>query len=343
MPAYENNRNYRIIDTKPYLNGITRKKTSGMRNTLIVGWNREALALCEKIIEYPALGYNVRGFITLKEKVEDVSYIEVPLLGGMKSLLSWVQLYGIDEILIAIEPEEQVSLHYIIDVCKRNNLKFKIVSDVYDTVYGNVIHDVYKELFTPKEFGLRRLIDFIGGVILLILFLPLFIIIALAIKLETKGPVFYSQVRVGKDNKQFRIYKFRSMVKDAEKKSGPVWAQRSDPRVTKIGHLMRATRIDELPQLINILKGDMSFVGPRPERPFFIESFKEQIPLYENRLKVKPGITGWAQVKWRYDETIEDVKEKLNYDLYYINNHSLWLDLKIFLLTIPTVVLQKGY
>jgi exopolysaccharide biosynthesis polyprenyl glycosylphosphotransferase len=232
---------------------------------------------------------------------------------------------------------------YIIDVCKRNNLNFKIVSDVYDTVYGNVIQDVYKDLFAPKEFGLRSLIDFIGAVILLILFLPIFMIIALAIKLETKGPVFYSQVRVGKDNEHFRIYKFRSMIQDAEKKSGPVWAQKHDPRVTKMGHLMRATRLDELPQLINILKGDMSFVGPRPERPFFIESFKEQIPLYENRLKVKPGVTGWAQVKWRYDQTIDDVKEKLKYDLYYINNHTIWLDLKIFFLTITTVILQKGY
>ncbi len=343
MPAYENNRNYSIIKMNQYLNELTLRKTPGMRNTLIIGWNREALALCDKIMDYPALGYNIRGFITLKEKVENVSYGEVPLLGGMKSLLSWVQMYSINEILIAIEPEEQVSLKYIIDVCNRNNLNFKIVSDVYDTVYGNVIQDVYKDLFTPKEFGLRSLIDFIGAVVLLILFLPILMIIALAIKLETKGPVFYSQVRVGKDNEHFRIYKFRSMIQDAEKKSGPVWAQRHDPRVTKMGHLMRATRLDELPQLINILKGDMSFVGPRPERPFFIESFKEQIPLYENRLIVKPGVTGWAQVKWRYDQTIDDVKEKLKYDLYYINNHTIWLDLKIFFLTITTVILQKGY
>ena len=171
---------------------------------------------------------------------------------------------------------------------------------------------------------------------------PIFIIIALAIKLESKGSIFYSQIRVGKDGKQFRIYKFRSMVQDAEKSSGPIWAQKADPRVTKIGRFMRITRIDELPQLLNILKGDMSLIGPRPERPFFVESFKEQIPLYENRLKIKPGVTGWAQVKWRYDESLEDVKQKLSYDLYYVDNYSVWLDLRIFLLTFLTVLLHKG-
>ena len=133
------------------------------------------------------------------------------------------------------------------------------------------------------------------------------------------------------------------MVQDAETKSGPVWAQKSDPRITKIGAFMRATRIDELPQLMNILKGDMSFIGPRPERPFFVESFKEQIPLYERRLEIKPGVTGWAQVKWRYDESIEDVKEKLKYDLFYVDNNNSWkLNIKIMFLTVGTVLMQKG-
>ena len=132
------------------------------------------------------------------------------------------------------------------------------------------------------------------------------------------------------------------MVQDAEQKSGPVWAQKNDSRITSVGNFLRKTRIDELPQLLNIFKGDMSFIGPRPERPFFVESFKQQIPFYFNRLRYKPGVTGWAQVKWGYDETIEDVKEKLKFDLYYINNRTIQLDIKIMFLTVSTVLLGRG-
>ena len=230
----------------------------------------------------------------------------------------------------------------IIDICKQIGISYTIVSDMYDTVFGNVIHEVYDDLFSRKEVGLRRFLDFLGAVFLMLVLLPLFSVIAIAIKLESKGSVFYSQIRVGIDGREFRIFKFRSMFQDAEKNSGPIWAQKDDPRITSVGRFMRLTRIDELPQLMNILKGDMSFIGPRPERPFFVDSFKQQIPLYQNRLKTKPGVTGWAQVKWRYDESLEDVREKLNFDLYYINNHTLWLDIKIFFLTLKTILLQKG-
>jgi exopolysaccharide biosynthesis polyprenyl glycosylphosphotransferase len=315
---------------------------TGMRNVLIVGWNRGALDLYDKIKEYPALGYTIKGFISVSEQVDEAEYREVPLLGSLISMVSWVEFYRIEEILIAIEPEQQEKLPYIIDACKNTGVSYRIVPDVYDTIYGNTIQDVYRDLFSRGEYDLRRFIDFTGAFILMILFLPLFLLVALAIKLESRGSVLYSQIRVGKDEKPFRIFKFRSMVQDAEKKSGPVWAQKRDPRITKMGRIMRATRLDELPQLMNILKGDMSFIGPRPERPFFVDTFKQQIPLYTGRLSCKPGVTGWAQVRWRYDESLEDVKEKLKYDLYYVNNHSFWLDLKIFFLTISTVITVKG-
>ncbi len=335
-------RDLRTINDNSDVNISAGRKRTGMRNTLIIGWNREALNLYDKIRTYTALGYNVKGFITLSDKFEEAQYQDTPLLGGLISLVSWVQFYNIEEILIAIEPEQHKILPFIIDACKNTRVNYRIVSDVYDTVYGDSIHEIYKDLFAPKEFGFRRIIDLAGALVLMLLLFPFFIIVALAIKLESSGSIFYSQIRMGKDGKTFRIFKFRSMVQDAEKKSGPVWAQKKDPRITRVGHFMRTTRIDELPQLMNILKGDMSFIGPRPERPFFIDSFKQQIPLYQKRLECKPGVTGWAQVKWRYDESIEDVKEKLKYDLYYINNHSLWLDIKIAFLTVSTVFSQKG-
>ena len=328
------------------INGIKKtglRKSQYVKNVLIIGWNRESQSLCDKMKEYPALGYHPKGFITVREVYQEARYKDVPLLGNLSSLEAWIKFLQIDEVLIAVEPNLAGTVNEVINICRRSAITYRIVTDVYDTIYGNAIHEVYHDLFAKeREFGLRRTIDFIGAIFFLLIFIPIFIITAIAIKIESRGPIFYSQIRLGKNGRAFRIYKFRSMVADAEKNSGPVWAQKNDPRITYVGRLMRATRVDELPQLMNILKGDMSFIGPRPERPFFVESFREQIPLYEKRLAVKPGVTGWAQVKWRYDETIEDVKEKLKYDLYYIENHSLLLDIKIFFLTFLTVMLQKG-
>jgi len=167
--------------------------------------------------------------------------------------------------------------------------------------------------------------------------------VAIAIKLDSAGPVFYLQERVGKDEKLFRVIKFRSMHEGAEKSSGPVWANKEDPRVTRIGRIMRRWRIDEVPQFINVLDGDMSLIGPRPERPYFVEQLSREIPLYKRRLKVRPGITGWAQVKHKYDENVEDVRKKVEYDLYYIENMSLRMDFKIFLNTIAVVLMGKGH
>jgi exopolysaccharide biosynthesis polyprenyl glycosylphosphotransferase len=185
---------------------------------------------------------------------------------------------------------------------------------------------------------IKRFFDIILSLIGLILAMPIILITAIAIKLESEGPVFFLQERTGLNGKTFKIIKLRSMRVDAEK-NGPQWAQKNDSRVTKVGKFIRKTRIDELPQLINVLKGDMSILGPRPERPVFVKQFSKEIPGFEKRLLVKPGLTGWAQVNGGYDITPE---EKLKYDLHYINNMSLLLDLKIILKTIKVVLTGEG-
>ena len=184
---------------------------------------------------------------------------------------------------------------------------------------------------------LKRTFDIVGSFVTLILCAPLMGALALLVKLTSEGPALYAQERVGENGRLFTIYKFRSMTADAEHSTGPVWAKKGDARVTFVGGILRRTHLDELPQLYNVLIGDMSLIGPRPERPFFVEKLKAEIPGYEDRLKVKPGITGLAQVRHKADETLADVRKKIAYDLLYVRRFCLWLDLRIAAQTIPAI------
>lgn len=188
----------------------------------------------------------------------------------------------------------------------------------------------------------KRATDLTAALTMLILFSPLILVTAILIKIDSEGPVLFSQERVGKNKKPYMLYKFRSMVQDAEAQTGPVWASDDDDRITRVGSVMRKWRIDEIPQLWNVLKGDMSFVGPRPEREFFVNKLEEMIPFYGERFSVKPGVTGWAQVCYRYGASVEDAVEKVNYDLFYIKNMSVFMDLMIILRTIKIVLFGKG-
>jgi exopolysaccharide biosynthesis polyprenyl glycosylphosphotransferase len=183
---------------------------------------------------------------------------------------------------------------------------------------------------------------FIFAVVLLVLTSPLMLLVALAVRLTSPGPILLRQKRVGRGDKIFTVYKFRSMYADAEARTGAVWATRNDPRITPMGRIIRRVRLDELPQLFNVLKGEMAIAGPRPERPEFVKTLSETIPYYRQRHCVKPGITGWAQINYKYGDTIEDTIAKLEYDLYYIKNMSMWLDAYIFFHTVKTMLLTRG-
>uniref|UniRef100_A0A7C4TAK0 Sugar transferase n=1 Tax=candidate division WOR-3 bacterium TaxID=2052148 RepID=A0A7C4TAK0_UNCW3 len=254
-------------------------------------------------------------------------------------------------ILIESNGQNQEAILKLITQFAETNQKIFITPKLYPLVYQefliNKIPDspflqiIFHPLSNWDRF-LKRLTDVFLSTILLLVLSPIMILIALLIKIESRGPIIYKQKRVGLRGKIFYLYKFRSMIQDAEKYTGPVWAKKNDKRITRLGRILRPFRLDELPQLFNVLVGDMSFVGPRPERPHFVAKFINTIPFYRLRHIVHPGITGLAQVKYSYDRNIEDVKKKLTFDLEYINNISLKLDLKIFLKTILTVLKREG-
>ncbi|WP_369019438.1 sugar transferase [Thermatribacter velox] len=258
-----------------------------------------------------------------------------------------VQDLSVDRFLLILEPEERSRVTAFLE---EEGIEYDLRGALYffEERHGQVklvladLVDYPKMLEENPYLPFKEAFDRIISCILLLLLSPLFAVLALLIRLDSPGPVFYRQVRVGKDGKIFTLCKFRTMVPDAERETGAVLAQKNDPRITRIGRILRKTRLDELPQLWNVLRGEMSLIGPRPERPEFVEQWKKLIPHYETRLLVKPGITGWAQVCGRYDEGPETVWEKLEYDLYYLRNLSPSLDLEILARTILVVLFGKG-
>ena len=329
-------------------NYLIRKKI-GLRKAIIIGYNKTGKKIVRESNKGRLFGIDIVGFVD--NDVENIPYQEIPIVSDEKGLSNFIKENNIREVLIATEATNYEHINDIILKAKDNQVNFKIIPSLNNIISGHVrtseifgypLIELFPELLTPIQGILKRLIDVFVSLIILLITIPIMIISAIIIKFETPGEIIYKQKRVGKDFKEFTVYKFRSMGKDAEAKTGAVWASQNDPRITKFGGFMRKTRIDELPQLLNVLLGNMSFVGPRPERKVFVDQFVKEIPFYYKRFHVKPGLTGWAQVKHKYDESFDDVKEKLRFDLFYIENMSIQLDLVIIMNTISVVLMRKG-
>ena len=325
----------------------------GLHRALIIGTGKNAVSAFDDLNRNRSLGMQVVGFVHVPNgKSNDQIYVDHDdIMGSLKDINKLLQDLEIQDLIVALEPEKREDLIKVLSKVNNPDVTLKLLPDFYQLVsglnktnqiFGLPLIEISPDLMPFWEKLVKRLLDILISVTVLVVMLPLLIIISILIKLTSSGPAIYSQERVGKKGKLFTMYKFRTMRTDAEAETGPTWAQENDPRITKVGAWLRKTRLDEIPQFYNVLKGEMSLVGPRPERPYFVSRFKDEIPMYTRRLRVRPGITGWAQVKWKYDSSLDDVKEKTKYDLFYVENMSLRMDFKILINTIFSMVRAKG-
>ena len=345
----------------------------GTHKALVVGWSDQVERLYKDVARYPAAGLQIVGAIRLGQKDEPPVSVVVekepyPLSGGdgadvltadvhtaavhaIEVLPQLIDDLEVQDVLIALGSEDHRELAEVLRLCDGKMVSLKLIPDFYSVIggmartehiYGLPLIEVLPVPMPAWEQSTKRLFDLAVSFVVVILGLPLWIVVGLLVRLTSSGPAIYRQQRVGQKGRVFTMYKYRTMRQDAEALTGPVWATEDDPRYTKIGRWLRKTRLDEIPQLWNVLKGDMSLVGPRPERPFFVEKLAKEIPLYNRRHRIKPGITGWAQVMWRYDTSLEDVQQKVKYDLFYIENMSLRMDFKILFRTIRTALMGAG-
>jgi Undecaprenyl-phosphate glucose phosphotransferase len=320
----------------------------GLKRILIAGSGELGRLVADKIIEHRELGYQIVGFVDDRAAGDHLGYRGLPLLGTIEEAAAIALNESIDHLYVALPPDQHLQMIELIEATSRECIDVKVVPDLLQVIALRArledldgvpvinVNDVPLQGFNSL---VKRGIDVaISAFALAVLAIPLALVAAL-VRLTSKGPIFYRQERMGLDGKSFTIVKFRSMADDAERETGPVWAQHDDPRVTAFGRFLRRSNIDELPQLWNVLRGDMSIVGPRPERPHFVAQFKHRIPQYMLRHKVKAGLTGWAQVNgWRGNTALE---KRIEYDLYYIENWSVRLDLKIMWLTLTKSFFHK--
>src|SRR5713226_4563261 len=319
---------------------------------LILGSGDQAIELARATLERRDSGFHIVGFVDNRPELVGKSLINPAVIGLTDNIVPLIEQYQVDRIVVAVADrrgkfptEELLSLSLSGRVAVEESARY------YERLTGKIASEMLRpswlifsrgNRFTDFEQHVRRLFNAGLAAAGLVLSLPIMLLTALAVKLDSRGPIFYVQERVGKNGRIFKIIKFRSMKVEAEAKSGPVWAEEDDPRVTRVGRIIRKLRFDELPQFINVLRGDMNFVGPRPERPMFVEQLSEIVPYYSQRHVVKPGLTGWAQIKYPYGASVEDAIEKLRYDLYYIKNQSLLLDPIIVFETIKIVLFGRG-
>ncbi|MBD3421404.1 MAG: exopolysaccharide biosynthesis polyprenyl glycosylphosphotransferase [Chitinivibrionales bacterium] len=327
------------------------KRGLGVNRLLIIGANESAEKLVREMSHYPEMGNRVIGFIDDDGRKKATTCADLPVFGTYSDLPAIAKKEHVAGIIISHVSTSANEIMRVIEYTGDLSITIYMLPGLLDVISGHFkTHQIYgvplmillQDHMSPWKAQIKRSIDIVAALLVLSLGAPLWLFLAWLVRKTSPGPAFYKQERAGKFGRPFMLYKYRSMYVDAEKRSGPQWATRHDPRITPVGRFLRKTRLDEFPQFINVVRGEMSLVGPRPERPFFIEQLKKEIPWYVRRLKMKPGITGWAQVKHKYDESIEDVKQKVMYDLYYFENMSLILDLKIMLRTVLVVFTGKG-
>lgn len=318
-----------------------RKSGFNIKHILLVGYSRAAEAYIDRIRAFPQWGYQIEGILDDNVK-PGTNYNGAIVLGSTDCLLDLLSKNNLDEIAITLGLSEYSKLEYLVNMCEKSGVHTQFVPDYNNIIPSKpytedlmglpVVNIRYVPLSNTFNAMVKRMLDIIGSLIGIILISPVLLLIALLVKLTSKGPLIFKQERVGLRNEPFMMYKFRTMKVQDEKEEKKAWTVKNDPRVTKIGGLLRKTSLDELPQLFNILKGEMSIVGPRPERPFFVEKFKEEIPRYMIKHQVRPGLTGWAQVNGYRGDT--SIKKRIEYDLYYIENWTMGFDFKIMFLTI---------
>lgn len=326
------------------------KKIMGF-NTLIIGDNEKAIQLYHDLEnEQKSSGHILKGFVSVENKKQYKLEEHIPHLGDCNQIKNIIEKYQIEDVIIAIESSEHSKIENILNLLENIDVFIKIIPDVYDILSGTVkmnsilgtpLIEINHKLQTPSELLVKNTIDIVLSFVIIIVFSPIYLICAILVKLSSEGPIIYKQKRLGQFGKEFNIYKFRSMYTDAEK-HGPQLSSKTDSRVTSWGRIMRKIRLDETPQFFNVLFGDMSFVGPRPERDFFAKQILEIAPHYKHIYKVKPGITSWGMVKYGYAENVDEMLERLKYDVLYIENMSLLIDLKIMIHTILIILEGRG-
>ncbi|GJM44901.1 MAG: undecaprenyl-phosphate glucose phosphotransferase [Gemmatimonadota bacterium] len=326
-----------------------RKKGWNQRHAVVVGCGKLGQSTAEKLLNNPWTGIRIVGFFDDRASRIGKQILGIPVLGRLDEVDAFIRDGSIDQLYIALPIQDYPKIDPVLDSLARETVDIRFVPDFPRLVSlkphltdfdGLPIMSIRESPIFGWNQLLKRTVDILLSLIVIFVLSPLFLALALLVKLTSKGPVFYIQERMGYDGKIFKIYKFRTMTTDAEDKSGAQWATANDPRRTSIGGFLRRLSLDELPQFVNVLKGDMSIVGPRPERPVFINTFRETIPRYMMRHKMKAGITGWAQVNgWRGNTSL---KKRLQYDLYYVEHWSLWFDFRIMLETLRVFIRQKN-
>ena len=329
-----------------------RPELSTNERVLILGSGPHAIEVARATLQRPASGFQIVGFVDDKPELLGKSLINPSVIGLTSDLTTIVAANRIDRIVVAVEDRRgNFPTEELLNLRLSGRVNVDESAGYYEQLTGKVGTEMLRPSWLIFSRGarstqiarrVRRLLNAGLSACGLVFSLPLMCLVAVAIKLDSEGPVFYTQERVGKNGRRFRILKFRSMNAAAESGSGPIWAGKTDPRVTRVGRVLRKFRFDELPQFVNVLRGDMNFVGPRPERPEFVEQLSAMIPYYSQRHLIKPGLTGWAQIKYPYGASVNDAVQKLQYDLYYIKNRSLLLDAAIVRETVKTVLFGRG-